>query len=144
VVDAATGASAAVVPAAVPTAITTGNQPVQQFQSSTSQQQSDVIQVAAAATTPANTNVAAFLPTGQESAATALPTVQAAAETAVQQIDVAAEIDKAKNAVAEQDAADKAKVTDALEGPPKPFYKKPAGMAAIGVGLLAAVKLFSR
>jgi hypothetical protein len=142
VVDAATGASAAVVPAATPTAVTVGEQPVAQFQSSTSQQQADIVQVAAAAVDPTNTNVAAFLPTGQESAATALPTVQAPAETAVQQIDVAATIDQAKNEIADEAAADRALLP--AEAPPKPFYKKPAGMAAIGVGILAAVKLFSR
>lgn len=146
VVDAATGASAAVVPAAVPTAVTVGSQTVQQFQASTTQQQADVIQAAAAATAPSNTNVAAFVPTGQESAATALPTIQPAAETAVQQIDVAATIDQAKADVAAQNESDRAKVAPAAEdeAAPKPFYKKPAGIATIGVGLLAAVKLFSR
>ena len=142
VVDAATGASAAVVPAATPTAITVGEQPVQQFQSSTTQQQSDIVQVAAAAIDPTNTNVAAFVPTGNESAATSLPTVQSAAETAVQQIDVAATIDKAKSEIADEAASDRALVSS--NDAPKPFYKKPVGMAAIGVGLLAAVKLFSR
>lgn len=146
VVDAATGASAAVVPAAVPTAVTVGDQAVQQFQTSTTQQQADVIQTAAAATTASNTNVAAFLPTGEESAATALPTIQAASETAVQQIDVAATIDQAKAEVAAQDAADREKVSAAPAEATavKPFYKKPVGIAAIGVGLLAAVKMFSR
>lgn len=143
VVDAATGASAEVVPAAVPTAVKVGDQAVAQFQSSTTQQQADVLQAAAAATTPSNTDVAAFVPTGQEGVATALPTVQPAAETAVAQIDVAAEIEKAKEEVAADDAAVKAKV-DQGEAPLKPFYKKPAGIATIGIGLLAAVKLLSR
>jgi hypothetical protein len=144
VVDAATNASAAVVAAAVPTAITVGDQTVQQFQPSSGRQQSDVLQVAVAATTPSNTNVAAFLPTGEESAATALPTIQPAAVTAVEKIDVAATIEQAKAEISDQNAAVEAQVTQSGDQRPRPFYKKPAGIAAIGVGLLAAVKLFSR
>jgi hypothetical protein len=150
VVDAATNATAAVVPPATPTAVVQGSQSVTQFESSTAAQQNaaSMAQVAEAAITPSGTSVAAFLPTADASASTSLPTVASSPESAAAQIDVAATIEQAKSEVAAEgssvEAAAEAAGSEADSGTPKPFYKKPVGIGIIGLGVLAAVKAFSR
>jgi len=147
VVDAATNATAAIVPPATPTAVVQGSQSVSQFESSTAAQQSaSMAQVAEAAITPNGTSVAAFLPTADSSASTSLPTVQSSPESAAAQIDVAATIEQAKSEVAAEGATveSAAEAAGADASGEKPFYKKPVGIGIIGLGLLAAVKAFSR
>ena len=142
VVDAATNATAAIVPPATPTAVVQGSQSVNQFEASTAAQQNaaNMAQVAEAAITPSGTSVAAFLPTADSSASTSLPTVQSSPDNAAAQIDVAATIEQAKAEV----VADGASVESGDAVADKPFYKKPVGMGIIGLGLFAAVKAFSR
>jgi hypothetical protein len=146
VVDSATNATSAVVPAATPIAVEQASATVAQFQSSTPGQAADLAQVASNAITPFNTSTPAFVATAEQSASTALPTVQSSPDNAAAQIDVAAAIENAKNEVADgqAQAASDASATDVSPTDDRPFYKKPIGMGIIGLGLYAAVKAFSR